>query len=355
MSIFGPPNIEKLKAKRNVKGLIKALEYKKSSRVRSEAAVALGEIGNVHAITPLVNRLQAPDELEDVTRQVAEALVKFGSPAVDPLIECLFIDFPRRYLAVEALGKIGNVRALLPLIQLLKDMNRNIRYQSAIALESIGWKPSSDEEKADDYIARQDWDQCVLFGAAAVERLISILRDNDVNVRRMAANTLGKIKDVLAIEPLSLSLNDGQASVRQEAVKALMEIGGESVELPLMRALRDGDENVRSTAAEALGELGDPGAVVALINALKDHNSAVRVAAIRALGKIGDPRAVPPLIDIFYDSMGEEFVETKKVLMSLYQDGKLDDIAKSQILKHPNILSTRVHNDTSCGGTHIDY
>ena len=44
MTFFRKPNIEKLKAKNNVKGLIKALRHR-SSRVREGAADRLGEIG----------------------------------------------------------------------------------------------------------------------------------------------------------------------------------------------------------------------------------------------------------------------------------------------------------------------
>jgi hypothetical protein len=36
--LFGPPNIEKLAAKKNVIGLIKALGYKSSSDIREKAA-----------------------------------------------------------------------------------------------------------------------------------------------------------------------------------------------------------------------------------------------------------------------------------------------------------------------------
>lgn len=38
--LFGSPNIEKLKAKRNVSGLNQALSYRGSSRIRRAAAVA---------------------------------------------------------------------------------------------------------------------------------------------------------------------------------------------------------------------------------------------------------------------------------------------------------------------------
>ena len=40
MPLFGPPDIEKLKTRRDVQGLIKALEYKKDITISQQAALA---------------------------------------------------------------------------------------------------------------------------------------------------------------------------------------------------------------------------------------------------------------------------------------------------------------------------
>ena len=54
MRIFGPPNIEKMKAKKNVKGLIKALGYwDETSDVPYTAALALGNTADTQDIEPL--------------------------------------------------------------------------------------------------------------------------------------------------------------------------------------------------------------------------------------------------------------------------------------------------------------
>jgi len=61
--LFGPPNVEKLKAKRDVKGLIEALGYGKDdspSIVRSRASKALQEIG-APAVEPLLAVLKNRD------------------------------------------------------------------------------------------------------------------------------------------------------------------------------------------------------------------------------------------------------------------------------------------------------
>ena len=90
MWIFGPPNVEKMKAKRNVKGLIKALGYQKDYKVRRDAAEALGQIGDARAVEGLTVKLKDREEIWEVRVAAAEALGAIGDPtAVDSLIAVL--------------------------------------------------------------------------------------------------------------------------------------------------------------------------------------------------------------------------------------------------------------------------
>ena len=59
MPLFGSPNIEKLKSKRDVKGLIKALGYLKNANIRFKAAQYLGNIADPRAVEPLIAALNA--------------------------------------------------------------------------------------------------------------------------------------------------------------------------------------------------------------------------------------------------------------------------------------------------------
>lgn len=82
------PNVEKLEARRDVEGLMKALRYDKNWSVREEATSALGDIADARAIEPLIKALE--DEDRDVREEAAEALIKIGDErAVDPLIQYL--------------------------------------------------------------------------------------------------------------------------------------------------------------------------------------------------------------------------------------------------------------------------
>ena len=56
-----PPDVEKLRKKRSVRGLIRALGYEQDAKVRRAAAEALGSIGHPRAVGPLITALNDPD------------------------------------------------------------------------------------------------------------------------------------------------------------------------------------------------------------------------------------------------------------------------------------------------------
>jgi HEAT repeat protein len=94
-----------------------------------------------------------------------------------------------------------------------------------------------------------------------VEPLIRALENGDWEVRRGAAQALGKVGDVRAVEPLSGALQDEHSRLRETAAQALGEIGDARAVKPLIGALRDEDVEMRWRAAQALGRLGDPRAL----------------------------------------------------------------------------------------------
>ena len=86
----------------------------------------------------------------------------------------------------------------------------------------------------------------------AVEPLIAALKDDNPDVRAMAAKTLGDIKNPRAVEPLISVLKDEDRDVRKNAVKALRWIKDPRAVEPLIAALKDEDWSVQSGAANAL-------------------------------------------------------------------------------------------------------
>ena len=119
-------------------------------------------------------------------------------------------------------------------------------------------------------------------------------------VKQQAVRALGKIRDKRAVRALISAQKDDVVEVRREAAEALGRIGRvDSIE-PLTRALRKDEAlEVRSQAAEALGEIGDTRAVLSLITALGDTESQVRECVAKVLGKMGDSQAIEPLTNLF--------------------------------------------------------
>jgi hypothetical protein len=112
--------------------------------VRESAASALGEIGDERAISPLIGALgdwkREGNTALGAGNQAGWALVKFGTPTVEPLLVAL-ADLKRtdreRADIAWILGRIGDERALGPLKALRDGDNRELRQAAYWALESL--------------------------------------------------------------------------------------------------------------------------------------------------------------------------------------------------------------------------
>lgn len=128
-----------------------------------------------------------------------------------------------------------------------------------------------------------------------IQPLRAALGDPDPCVRRFVAPLLGRTQHDAAVETLVTALRDGSAITREAAAVGLRFAEKPSTLDPLMRTLEDAESSVRAAAAWAIGELEDPRSIPALERALKDAESIVRVNAAWALGEIEDPAAIPAL------------------------------------------------------------
>ncbi len=201
MCPFFKPNVKKMRERKDVSGLIEALKHKDVT-VRMNAAYALGDIGAKRAVEPLIEALKdvfgvkmaAATALGDLHDERAieplEALKMVGglegnAAAValarirrdaQQLIEALeTAEFVSRLKAVKELGKLGDERAVEPLIKILTkpyydEIERaSIHYHAITALGNLG-----DER--------------------AIEPITRALRDNVEMVRKAAEEALEKIK-----------------------------------------------------------------------------------------------------------------------------------------------------------------
>ena len=135
--------------------------------------------------------------------------------------------------------------------------------------------------------------------------LISLLHDESFEVRRTAAESLGKIGDQSAVAALLPVLTDPVPAVRAAAAQALGRMSAasdEAVVAGLSRSLEDPADAVKQSAAMAIGEIEPLSRllkpVVNLVHASDVH---VRRAAIRALLEVDTSLWTPLLLPALED------------------------------------------------------
>ena len=327
--MFGPPDVNRLQAKGDVQGLIKALSYEKDWHVRKASAEALAATDSADSFQALVRAVEDPNS--DVRQAVAQTLGALRNPdAVAPLVTLLRGDNDVRLAAVNALGSLRNPAAKDALLGVaIGDRRSEIADAAADALRAIGWAPARDEAGARFWVARGEWSKCVEIGPEAVGALVDALRQGGPSgaAARKALEEIGlpavprlvklrkrhfpssSIDSVLSticdapglvarhdwdaceklggpcIPMLAAALADPSEEVRTAIIRTLGTIGREAVDV-LARRLKNADRHIRWQAAEALGGISDPWAVKQLIAARKDSDEYVRQAAEGALAKI---------------------------------------------------------------------
>ncbi|HKY70491.1 MAG TPA: HEAT repeat domain-containing protein [Nitrospira sp.] len=120
-----------------------------------------------------------------------------------------------------------------------------------------------------------------------VAMLVALLQDQSPEVRRTAAESLGKIGDPTTLPAVVPLLHDPVPAVRATAAQALGRMASpadEAVIMGLSRALEDPDDKVRQAAALALGDIEpSPRQLSTVADLLRGSDVHVRRAAVHAL------------------------------------------------------------------------
>ena len=307
MNLFGPPDVEKLKAKKDINGLIKALQYKKKEdygepvSIRMDAAKALGELRAEQAIPLLIEKLN--HNHNGLSAAAYTALEKIGKPAVPWLIAACRAGIT--FKTIELLGELRDVQAVEVLIISLTHGDEYDRSNAAKALGMIGDK-------------------------RAVPFLINALNQDSSSVVKASASALGELGDPRAVAPLGELIKKTKNSAVDDYIKALGNIGGVDAGMILIFWLESGEyshhaksalvkigkpcagrlleilndekneHSMRLISASILSEIGEKDATKTLLTWLEYDESPEKTAfketAVIALGKLGDPAAIEPLI-----------------------------------------------------------
>lgn len=278
--------------------LMDILESTEHKGIRRRAIVALGLLANNQAIPLLMNALEDQDVV--IRRTAVEAVERIRDPRKSGLFVRMLTDENAevRLLAANALDRMswnpatdreqiayniakGNwdspllsspeaVESLLNVLHDERPKNINARVNAVLVLGKIGEK-------------------------RAVEPLMNIAEHDYGTLRETVVTALGDIGDVRAVELLIRALNDRNPNIRMAAAAALGKFNDPRAIEVLIHALGDtnpaalGDRNpeVQKAVAEALGAIPGARVTTALVYALEDDDAIVRRQAVQVLAQRG--------------------------------------------------------------------
>jgi HEAT repeat protein len=360
-------SLGELKAENSVPGLIEQLNKASEKQEIQDIIIALGEIGDPRAVEPIVRAIKHSGRDNDLY-PVARAIIGFKDPRIadallevmrfdsgdlnynivyqlvrvkeeklyEPLEEALRRGDRSSRSAADALGRLGDVRAVAALIQALRSENPSLRESATKALGELGDKRAVPALVA--LLQKPDEDEDVMEVACGV---LGRLGDRDVTATiepltfrsddRLRAAALDAIADIElgayralrrdgaeeAIAIAKQALNGGVVEQRQAAIRALSEIAssqGESGEARsdgaglsaigvdearslIIGTLDDPHGEVRREAILALVYTDGPWADTGLVTALEDPDEENQWLALRALGRKGNPGALATVLE----------------------------------------------------------
>jgi HEAT repeat protein len=277
--------------------------------VRAAACESLAARKSPAAVPALIRALTDANAKNEsrVGSAAAEALGAIGDArAVDALIAALKVQTPVADSAVKALTGFKDARAIPGLIE-LSTRSEHYRYPVAQALKAID--PGGLEaliaalEERPPRPAQDRYGIAMTVRYAADLRLedgaLRLLADADPSIRRELAIALGRMKSRRAVAALTRLIDDpDQKLVAPVAVGALGEIGDRGVTATLLRLLADPKRaGLHDNIVGALAQLVDPVAVDPLVARLKATSDYDRLRAAQALCAIGGARVKTVLLE----------------------------------------------------------
>ncbi|GEJ56184.1 HEAT repeat domain-containing protein [Anaeromyxobacter diazotrophicus] len=304
--------------------------------------------------------LAAAGEDEQLRPLAVEALAELGPRAAAGLAGALGALTPgARVLALSALARQGDARALPELIPALGSHDAALRGAALEALGQLG-----DPRAAGPMAALLAEDP--LVAAAAVAGLSELAERGEAaraavleacraaGPRPAAYRLLGRLGEARDVVTLREGLRGRHRGTRVAAAGALAALGARTAlvgaEVPeLLDALDDADAAVRAAAAQAIGALaGGPGAAPAgpeapawgeatraLAAALRDEEGVVRAMAALALGRCRAAEYAPHLAALAIDPQAPAEAAAA-ALHALAEMGAADPGVLANALAHPD-------------------
>jgi HEAT repeat protein len=264
----------------------------RSEQVVQEAVTQVQQAVDAGAVEGLIRVLGRRERT--LQNAASQALVRIGPPAVRPLLETFKDRNLRRRVHNQVLRIIEDIkgRAVEPLLGALEDENQYVRAYAVALLGKLG----------DD---------------RAVEPLVRLFL-TDPRLQETVVNTLPRLEERGVLEAPS---GDREVQLPREVAAAFRKLAAtpEGLEA-LRRAVAAGNPKVRKFALRALFEVEGPRAKDTLLGLLRDEDAEIQRLAIRLLGKLHDKSVVEPLLSLLKGAnpqLEEAVWNTIKVLTDL--------------------------------------
>jgi len=256
-----------------------------------ELVAALGKLGDPKAAPALTGMLRVKDNYTRI--EAIQALGVLRAPeAVEPLLKLASNEDTEPFLnkkAIEALGRIGDARAVPLLMRMLTKERQGISFyvESSFALYQVG------APAAEALIAAMENRNA---------ELAKWVKDTGVNPASYAmkgAQILGDLRDqrgeAVLLKQLAFTNEDAriQALVRMQAAEALGRMRAKAAVRPLAALVIEEDPTVRTSYVRALVLLGGRDAVPALQKAAEKGDWYAREVAMRGVALLGDAQEQP--------------------------------------------------------------
>ena len=345
------------------------LDRKYSSHERCKTARIIASFNDVSAPVAL---LSAVEQWDDLYYTIKDLLYTMGDAAFSPLVQALNNpNFPMRITAIDVLGRLKAVNAVVPLIEayqrpaptspiranlsghsadfyqkkcivkalaniadprardiLLKELQSSDSSVSDAArrgLEKLGWKPTSINERVRDAIMKRDGKAVVAEGRAATDTLLQLIQPQE-HYRVPAIQALGTMRDERAVDPLiQIIVSRDDWACQMSAVAALAQIGDRRAVEPIIERLNQfghgGSTEGKLSLINALGKLADARALSSLVRWVTDKSkdvafsveNAIRAILVRDVSNVSadDLLSIVQLNDITYEE--DVYVTTRGV------------------------------------------
>ncbi|OGR94451.1 MAG: hypothetical protein A2V88_11685 [Elusimicrobia bacterium RBG_16_66_12] len=304
------PALGRAREKKAVDALLGAFDIRRGNPRETTALVdALGRAGDPRAVESLVGawdylrsmilQMELPGHLQALRWKILEALSRLGGDqAVGILSESLNDKDPRvveeavrglgrlqvkaavpallelsrgaaagnlTQAVIEALGEIGDKRAVSVLEQAVKSGDKFVEVEATYALARLGQKEMagklSESLKSDPgaekvgilaayYLAKLD-------RAAGLDHLEKLMKRSDGGYAALAAETLGKSENPRAVLPLIEAAKSEDSSLRLSVARSLGRLGGTRALSALKQLRDDPNPGVRNAAISSLADLGE--------------------------------------------------------------------------------------------------